>query len=469
MLDRSDLHSYQRDMVDYMRSNPRCAVFAAMGSGKSVCTLTALDDLSLVEDVWPALILGPKRVARSVWPQEPAGWRHLSHLKVVDCTGDVETRKRAFARPAHAYSVNYEQLEWVVSHFGDRWPFKTVVADELTRLKSMRVEQGGKNSGALRDAILRKISAGREAVIREVSPRTPRFIGLTGTPTPNGLKDLWGQFYAIDAGLRLGRTYSSFETRWFRKGYDGFSVEPMPHAEKEIHDKLRDVCLTVEGLPVDQPIFNNIYVDLPSNVRTLYKRMEREMFAEIEGVGIEAFNAAAKSSKLLQLASGSIINDTDSKTWSWVHDAKLDALESVVEEANGMPVLVAFQFVADRERILKRFPKAHLLGDDPKEIDRWNNGEYPILVGHPASMGHGIQLARGGNILVMFGLGWNLEHYLQVIERLGPMRQKQAGLNRPVFVHRLLARDTLDEATLERMKSKATVQQALLNAMRRVG
>ena len=244
-------------------------------------------------------------------------------------------------------------------------------------------------------------------------------------------------------------------------------MEPMPHAEKEIHEKLRDICLTVEGLPVDQPIFNNLYVDLPANVRTLYKRMEREMFIEIEGVGIEAFNAAAKSSKLLQLASGSVREEFDSDKWQWVHDAKLDALESVVEEAAGMPLLCAYQFVADRERILKRFPKAHLLGDDPKEIDRWNNGEYPMLVVHPQSAGHGLNLAQGGNILVMFGIGWNLESYLQVIERIGPMRQKQAGLNRPCFVHHILARDTLDEATLERMASKTSVQAALLSAMRR--
>lgn len=457
-------------MIDYMRSNDRCAVFAAMGSGKSVCTLTALDDLSMVEgDVWPALILGPKRVAASVWPRESLGWRHLRHLKIMDCTGNADTRRRAFATPAHGYSVNYEQLLWVAEMYGDDWPFKTIVADELTRLKSMRVEQGSKNSGALRDAILTRVSGPREPVVRATSKRSPRFIGLTGTPAPNGLKDLWGQFYPIDAGLRLGRTFSSFENRWFRKGYDGFTIEPMPHTEREIHDKLKDICLTVEGLEVDLPIFNNLYVDLPAAVRPLYKRMEREMFVEIEGVGIEAFNAAAKSSKLLQLASGSIREETDSNKWSWVHDAKLDALESVVEEAAGMPIVVAYQFVADRERILKRFPKAHALGDSPKEIDRWNNGEYPMLVVHPQAAGHGINLARGGNILVMFGLGWNLESYLQVIERLGPMRQKQAGLNRPVFVHHLLARDTLDEATLERMAGKASVQQALLNAMKRQG
>ncbi len=453
MLDRSNLHANQLPAIDHLRDHDREALWAPMGFGKSVCTLTALDDLAVVEtNVWPALFLGPKRVARSVWPSAPSEWSHLQHLRVADCTGDLNTRKRALNSKAHGYSINFEQLEWLVDAYGDDWPFKTVIADESTRLAGFRLRQGTKRARALGKVAHTKVE---------------RFINLTGTPAPNGLMGLWGQTWMLDEGRRLGRTFSAFENRWFRKGFDGFSIEPMPHAEREIHEKLKDICLTVEGLEVDQPIFNNLYVDLPSNVRSLYKRMEREMFIEIEGVGIEAFNAAAKSSKLLQLASGNLISDSDTKATSWVHDAKLDALESVVEEANGMPVIVAYQFIADREHILKRFPKAHHLGDNPKEIDRWNNGEYPMLVAHPKAFGHGINLARGGNQLVFFGLGWNLEEMMQAIERNGPMRQKQAGLNRPSFVHRILARDTLDEATLERMDGKASVQQALLNAMRR--
>mgnify|MGYP000025142577 FL=1 len=453
MLTRSDLHAYQQDIVDYIQANERCGVWALMGTGKTVSTLTALDELSLVEDgIWPVLVLAPLRVAKSVWPNEVHDWQHLSHLKVSAVCGDAIDRKRALAADAHVFTCNYENLEWLVSHFGDAWPFRTVVADEFSKLKSFRLRQGSKRARALASVAFSKVT---------------RFIGLTGTPSPNGLIDLWGQTWFLDKGERLGTTFSKFEQRWFRKGYDGFSLKPMPHAEREIHDKLRDICLTVEGLQVDEPIFNNIMVDLPPAARTQYNLMEREMFAEIEGVGIEAFNAAARTSKLLQFSAGAVITDSDTGEWSPVHDVKLDALESVIEEAAGAPVLVAYHFRSDLARLKKRFPKAVALDSDPKTIDRWNAGKIPILLAHPASAGHGINLARGGNILVFFTVDWSLETYMQVIERLGPMRQKQAGLNRPVFVHHILSRKTVDEMVLERLRSKRSVQDVLLEALKR--
>lgn len=327
-----------------------------------------------------------------------------------------------------------------------------MLVHNCSKLKSFRLRQGSKRARALASVAFSKVT---------------RFIGLTGTPSPNGLIDLWGQTWFLDKGERLGTTFSKFEQRWFRKGYDGFSLKPMPHAEREIHDKLRDICLTVEGLQVDEPIFNNIMVDLPPAARTQYNLMEREMFAEIEGVGIEAFNAAARTSKLLQFSAGAVITDSDTGEWSPVHDVKLDALESVIEEAAGAPVLVAYHFRSDLARLKKRFPKAVALDSDPKTIDRWNAGKIPILLAHPASAGHGINLARGGNILVFFTVDWSLETYMQVIERLGPMRQKQAGLNRPVFVHHILSRKTVDEMVLERLRSKRSVQDVLLEALKR--
>ena len=451
MLTRSDLHTYQQDIISHIQNHERGATFAFMGTGKTVSTLTALDDLSLVEDVWPVLVLAPLRVARSVWPSEGREWEHLTHLTVSSITGSVDERRAALRRKAHVYTCNYDNLAWLVETLGEDWPFKVVVADEASRLKSFRLRQGGKRTAALAKVAHTKVR---------------RFINLTGTPSPNGLIDLWGQTWFLDQGERLGRTFSSFEQRWFAKGYDGYSLKPMAHAEREIHAKLADICLTVEGLTVDEPVFNNIEVDLPASARKLYRQMETDMFAEINSVGVEAFNAAARTSKLLQLSNGAAIVDTDSRKWEPVHDAKLDALESVIEEAGGAPVLVAYQFVSDKERIAKRFPKAHVLGKDPKEIDRWNKGAYPIMVVHPASAGHGLNLARGGNILAFFGLGWNLEEYLQVIERVGPMRQKQAGLNRSCFVHHIVGRDTLDLDVLERLRSKRTVQDVLLEAMK---
>jgi SNF2 family DNA or RNA helicase len=380
-----------------------------------------------------------------------AKWDHTKHLRIVPVTGNVKQRLTSLMTPADVYTTNYEQLPWLVEHYGDRWPFKTVIADEQTRLKSYRTRQGSKRAKALAQVAHTKVN---------------RFIGLTGTPSPNGLADLWGQTWFVDRGERLGRTYSAFEARWFKKGWDGFSVEPLPIAQKEIEGRLRDVCLTVTGLPVDEPIVNNIYIDLPSSARTLYNEMEREMFMEIEEHGIEALNAAAKTMKLLQVANGAAYID-DQKNWKEVHHEKIEALGSIVEEAAGAPVLVAYHFQSDHARLRAAFPKARTLDADPATIHQWNAGRIPILLAHPASAGHGLDLQYGGNILAFFSLNWSLENYMQIIERIGPMRQKQAGFDRPVFVHHIMAAKTVDDMVLERLASKRTVQEILLDAMKR--
>jgi SNF2 family DNA or RNA helicase len=422
-----------------------------MGGGKTVSVLTALEHLSCVEDVYPVLVLAPLRVAKTTWPDEVAKWDHTKHLRIAPVTGNVKQRLTSLMTPADVYTTNYEQLPWLVEHYGDQWPFRTVIADESTRLKSYRTRQGSKRAKALAQVAHTKVD---------------RFIGLTGTPSPNGLADLWGQTWFIDRGERLGRTYSAFEARWFSKGWDGFSVSPLPTAQKEIEDRLRDVCLTVTGLPVDEPITNNIYVDLPPDARDMYDEMEKEMFTEIGDFGVEALNAATKTMKCLQIANGACIVD-EAGAWKEVHDEKIDALRSIVEEASGAPVLVAYHFKSDLARLKAAFPKARTLDADPATIHDWNDGRIPLLFAHPASAGHGLNLARGGNILAFFSLNWSLENYMQIIERIGPMRQKQEGLNRPVFVHHIMARDTVDRMVLERLKSKRTVQEILLEAMKR--
>jgi len=444
-------HPYQLDIINFVTSNARCSVWAGMGTGKTVSTLTALEHLSLVEDVYPALVLAPLRVARTTWPDEVAKWVHTERLRIVPVTGNVKQRLTSLAKPADVYTTNYEQLPWLVEHYGDHWPFKTVVADEQTRLKSYRTRQGSKRAKALAQVAHTQVS---------------RFIGLTGTPSPNGLADLWGQTWFVDRGERLGRTYSAFEARWFKKGWDGFSVSPLPTAQKEIESRLKDVCLTVTGLPVDEPIVNNLYVELPTDARETYDEMEKEMFMEIEEFGVEALNAAAKTMKLLQLANGAAYID-DKQNWREVHDEKIEALRSVIEEAAGAPVLVAYHFKSDLARLRAAFPKARVLDADPATIREWNEGRIPLLFAHPASAGHGLNLARGGNILAFFSLNWSLENYMQIIERIGPMRQKQEGLDRPVFVHHILARDTVDDMVLERLASKRDVQDILLEAMKR--
>ncbi len=364
-------HPYQHDIIDFIQSNKRCGVWASMGTGKTVSTLTALDHLSMVEDVFPALILAPLRVARSTWPDEIGKWTHTKHLKVSVITGNAKERQAALDAKADIYTMNYDNLVWLTETCGENWPFKTVVADEFTRLKSFRITQGSKRAKAL----------GRVA-----HTKVDRFIGLTGTPSPNGLADLWGQTWFLDKGERLGRSFSAFESRWFAKGYDGYSLKPLSHSQGEIEGRLKDICLTVSGLPVDEPIHNFIHIDLPPEARKLYRQMEKDMFALIEGEGVEALNAAAKTMKCLQLANGAAYFSDDNKEWKEVHDEKLKALDSIIEEANGAPVLVAYKFKSDLSRLQKAFPKARQLDADPKTIRDWNAGKIPTLLAHPACL-----------------------------------------------------------------------------------
>ena len=444
-------HDYQEEVIDFIAKTKRCAVWAPMGGGKTVTTLTALDRLSVVEDIFPALVLAPLRVAKSTWPDEVAKWSHLSHLRVSVITGTPKQRERAVDREADIYATNYDNLVWLRAYLGDRWPYKTVVADELTRLKSYRIRQGGSRAKAL----------GQVA-----HTHVDRFIGLTGTPAPNGIKDLWGTQWFIDQGARLGRTFSAFEQRWFKRGYDGYSLEPYQHTQEEVQEKLKDVCLTVTGLPVDDALIAPVFVDMQTAARRVYDEMEKEMFAELESGVVEAANAAVRTQKCLQLANGAMYVD-DAGNWEEVHNAKLDALDSIIEEANGAPVLVAYHFKHDLARIQRRFPQARVLDADPDTIKQWNAGRISLLLAHPASAGHGLNLADGGNILAFFGVNWNLEEYLQIIERIGPMRQKQAGYDRPCLVYPILTRDTLDELVMERLASKRSVQDILLDALKR--
>lgn len=449
MLSRDKLHAYQTDAISLIQQHRRLGIWAAMGSGKSVITLTALDELNLVEDVFPALVLAPLRVARSTWPSEVENWAHLAHLRVSAITGTESERIRALKREADIYTCNFENIPWMIAHLGDEWPFKTIVADEASRLSSFRLRQGSVRMRAL----------------GKVAWRSDRFIELTGSPGANGVKNLWGQSWFLDKGERLGRTFSAFEARWFKKGYDGFSLVPMDHAQSEIQDRLKDICFTIDMPAADAPIVNVIKVDLPSAARKAYREMERDFFTQLEKHEIETANAATKTQALLQICNGALYHDDD-RNWAKVHDAKLEALDSIIEEANGAPIFLAYQFKHDVERILKRYPQARLL-KTRKDEDDWNAGRIGLLLAHEASAGHGLSLQHGGNILVRFGLGWSLEGYEQILERIGPRRQKQSGYDRPVYDHTIIARDTIDEDVLERLFSKRSVQEILLEAMKR--
>ena len=450
-------HAYQHLIIDHIQRVKRCAIWASMGTGKTPSTLTALEDLSLTEDVYPVLVIAPKRVARTTWTNEARKWNHLKHLRVVFVGGSLKERIAALRIKADIYTTNFEQLPWLIEYLGDRWPFPTVVPDEATKLKGFRLRQGTQRAKAL---------------ARVAHTKIKRIILLTGTPSPNGLQDLWGQMWFVDKGDRLGRTFDAFKQRWFRASHTGFGVEATDQAQGEIQAALKDVCITIDAadwFALEEPIINRIMVELPASAKVMYKQMEKQFFMELEsGVQIEALNAAAKSMKLLQICNGASYTDGDG-TWEKIHDEKLDALEEIIEEAAGMPVLTAYHFKSDLARLKKRFPDGIDLSAKGG-LERAQAGEGRVWFGHPASMGHGVDgLQYHTNIMAFFGYSWSLENYLQFIERIGPTRQLQAGFKRPVFMHMIMAADTVDELVLERLHSKREVQDILLEALKHRG
>lgn len=449
---------YQTLARDFILDTPRGSLWAGMGMGKTVSSLTAYDALEYMGEVRRLLVLAPKRVAKNVWPREAKKWDHLQHLDVAPITGTAKQRLAALQRDAHVHTINYDNLQWLIEQTGRRsWRWDMVVADESTRLKGHRLRHGSK----------------RAAALARVSHLTERWVNLTGTPAPNGLIDLWGQNWFVDRGRRLGSTFTAFQERWFAPSPDGYGVVPRPFAGEQLHAQLRDVCLTLrpeDWFDLEEPVVVNVPVELPPKAMRLYREMETRMFIEMERedvdeeAEIEAFNAAAKTGKCAQLANGAIYTD-DAGNWEEVHRAKLDALQSVINEAAGMPVLVAYWFRHDLARLLKAFPQGRVLDDKAETEDAWNRGGIPLLFAHPQSAGHGLSLQDGGNIVCFYSMTWNLELYLQILERIGPVRQAQAGHDRPVFIYHLLAEDTIDYLMLERQQTKKSVQDILMNAM----
>jgi SNF2 family DNA or RNA helicase len=448
-------------MMDHIAEHPRCAVFAGMGSGKTGAVLNALSAIEIMEE-GPGLILGPKRVARDVWPDEARKWEELG-IEVEPIVGTKTERYAALGRDRPWFSVNYENVPWLVEHLKDqrrKWPFRTLVADESTRLKGARaMGQGGQRTNALAKVAF--------------LPQVKRFIELTGTPAPNGLKDMWGQMMYVDQGERLGTSYTAFMARWFQRSWDGHGVDPLPFAQDQIQERIRDVCLTVDPrdyIDISDPIETDIEVELPVKAMEQYRAMERQMFLELEHDfathEIEAPHAAARTSKCLQIAAGFVYSDQ--RQAIPIHDEKLAALDSIREEANGMPLLVSYIFREDLAMLKKKFPQLrHIDEVDTSDNGDWNMGRIPMLAAHPASAGHGLNLQWGSNILVDYTSGWDLEYDDQIIERIGPMRQYQAGLNRPVYRYRIMTHRTADYLVKQRRQSKRSVQAILLEAMKR--
>lgn len=455
---------YQKPMVEHIFDHGRSAVFAGMGMGKTCSALTAIDGEFLAGvEKRPALVLAPLRVAQNTWPDEAAKWEHLHDIEVRPIVGTQGERNAALRdRNANVFTINYENIPWLIETLDGRWPFGRVIADESTKLKSFRLRQGGKRA---------------QAIARVAHTSVKTWTNLTGTPSPNGLVDLWGQTWMLDAGRRLGRSFTAFEQRWFRPSYSGFDIEPLPHAQEQIQAALRDICLSLDPrdyFDLKTPIESTIFIDLPARARAKYDDMERRLFMELDGHEVEAFGAAAKSQKLLQLASGAVyVDDADvaqrltSREWVELHDLKFQALEDIIEEAAGMPVFVAYHFNSTRDRLLKYFKKCRLLDKNPATLREWNAGKIGLLAAHPASAGHGLNMQDGGNIIVHLDHDWNLENFDQINERLGPVRQLQAGYDRNVFHYFIVARNTMDEVVMARRKMKGEVQDLFLAALNR--
>ncbi|MCK5236493.1 MAG: DEAD/DEAH box helicase [Deltaproteobacteria bacterium] len=442
---------YQTVAINFLLKHPRSALFAQMGLGKTAAVLTAFSSMQLTGEAKRMLVIAPLRVARDVWPEEIKKWDPLKHLTVACVLGSVDKRGYALAAKADVYCINYDNLPWLIRQF-KKWPFDVVVADESTKLKGLRLKGGAERAKAL----------------RSIAKCTKRWINLTGTPAPQGYMDLWGQSWFLDFGFRLGQSITAYRNRWFKSDYMGYNYELMPHSEKEIQGKLKDICLTLKAkdyFDIDDPIVNKVMVQLPEKCQKDYKTLRKEMYLQLGEGDVEAFNAAALSTKCQQMANGAVF--TDNPKWEEVHTAKIEALDSIITEAAGMPVLVAYWFKSDLARLQKAFPKGRVLDNKSQTLKDWNRGKIPLLFAHPKSAGHGLNLQDGGNIIAFFSLTWDLEMHDQIIERIGPVRQKQSGYERPVFVYYIMAEDTVDEAILTRIKTKASVQNALMEAMKK--
>lgn len=472
---------YQWLIIQHVLAHERCNVFASPGMGKTSATLEAFATLHALGESRRGLILAPKRVAVSTWPQEVRKWGDsFAHLPVAAAVGTPSQRLAALQLNTPLVAINYENIDWLLEVYKDNWPFDTVIPDEVSRLRGLRVsfQRRKKADGTLGEPFLVGQGASRARALAEIAhTKIRRWVGLTGSPAANGLEATWALQWFVDGGLRLGNSFTAFSQRWFRPAFNSTPeqqrLEPMPYARQQIERLMAETTITVSAedwFDIKKPIERRVMIDLPRKARQQYDEMQEELFTYIDNHPLEVFAAGAKSQKLLQIANGAVWIDRNAGTWVQVHDEKIEALRSIVEETNGEPLLVAYTSVPDKHRILKAFPQATTLEKDSQRKEQmFRDGKIPMLVVHPQSAGHGLDLQHSCHILVDFSSGWDLEFDEQVIERIGPTRQAQLGKNVAVFRYRIVARDTLEQyAVLPRLQSKASVQEALKNAMKQL-
>lgn len=391
-------------------------------------------------------MIAPLSVAKKTWTDEIEKWDHLQHLTFSKILGNEKKRLEALNKKADVYLINRENVEWLVNYYQRAWPFKTVIIDELSSFKSN--------------------SAKRFKALKKVRPKMERVIGLTGTPSPNTLLDLWPQIYLLDQGERLGKTITQYRNKYFvpaqKNGHIVYSWKLIPGAEEAIYEKISDICVSMKAkdyLNLPPRTDNIVKIELSDSDKRKYKELEREYVLELSDSDVVASNAATLSNKLLQLSNGAIYDENGEA--KEIHSKKLEALESIIEEAQGQPVLVFYQYKHDLERILKKFKEAKNLDVSDGDIEKWSDGQIPILLAHPQSAGHGLNLQKGGHIIVWFGLTWSLEYYQQANARLD--RQGQTA---PVIVHHLITQDTIDEQVIKSLQNKKVGQDALMSAVK---
>lgn len=439
-------HEYQQFCIDFLLDHPAAGLFLKPGMGKTSIALTAADRLLYDRfEVSKVLVIAPLRVADDTWSRESEKWDHLRHLRISKVLGSAKQRRAALARSADVYCINRENVEWLVKYYGMGWPFDLVIVDELSSFRNP--------------------SARRFKALRKVRPLVKHLWGLTGTPRPRSLLDLWAQVYLLDQGERLGRTYTAYRNRYFtpgrQNGYVIYEWRPRPGAEDQVYSLISDICISLEtkgNVQMPELVQTPRPVVLSPVARALYESMERDAVLELAGEVIDAGSAAAVNGKLLQIAGGAVY-DEDHVAHE-LHTDKLDALEDILEEANGEPVLVAYRYQHERDRIKARFPQAVQLKDS-NTIAAWNRGEIPLLLGHPAGVGHGLNLQDGGHIIVWFGPIYDLELWEQFIDRL--YRQGQRSTTSVIV---LVAEGTVEEDAMRSLEAKDSGQSAMMAAIR---
>lgn len=451
-MNENNLHNYQKYIVDFIIDHPASGCLVDMGLGKTVSTLTAINQLMYEDlEIDKVLVIAPKRVAEDTWTKEVEKWDHLKHLRVSRVLGSEPQRKAALRVDADIYVINRENVCWLVAQYRGSLPFDMLVIDELSSFKSPKAQ--------------------RFKSLRLVRPQFSRVVGLTGTPAPNGIIDLWSQIYLLDQGERLEKTVSKYRQKYFRPGRSNgqvvFDYKILDGSDKVIYQKISDICVSMKAedyLELPPRMDHTVEVSLAEAVKEQYTEFEKEEVLRLvdrdKESAISAANAAALSNKLLQFSNGAIY-DAERNVHE-IHDAKLEALEEIVEAANGEPVLVFYSFRHDISRIkrkLKACKPRELV--DSKDIDDWNAGKIQVLLAHPAGAGHGLNLQKGGNVIVWYGLTWSLELYQQACARL-----HRQGQTKPVQIYHLLAKGTMDDDVMKAISGKADKQEALMQAVK---